>query len=114
LLEDFSTKMKVFNLNNFIRGWFIGNFEPSILKTPDYELGVKTYRAGDYEVAHHHKLATEITVIVSGEVEMNGKKYSTNDIIIIEPFESTDFKCITDVVTVVFKTISATNDKYLD
>ena len=45
---------------------------------------------------------------------MNGIKYIKDDIIIIQPNESTDFKSITDVVTVVIKTPSENNDKYIN
>ena len=43
---------------------------------------------------------------------MNGVEYSSNDIIVIKPGESTDFKCITPVTTVVVKTPCVKNDKY--
>lgn len=100
------------NLNSFIKGWFIGNFEPSLLKTDEFEVAIKTYKLGDYEKKHMHKIATEYTIIISGEVEMNGVKYETNDIITIEPGEWVDFKCLTDVITTVVKTPFVKNDKY--
>lgn len=106
--------MNKFDLKDFIKGWFVGNFNPSIIKTNDVEVAVKRYKAGDYESSHYHKVATEITVIVSGEVEMNGIKYFTDDIIVIDPLTRTDFKCLTDVVTVVVKHPGASNDKYID
>jgi len=106
--------MTITNLNEFFKGWFVGNFEPTLNTTEDFEVAVKRYKAGDYEEKHHHKIATEITVIVEGEVEMNGVKYVKDDIITIQPNESTDFKCITDVVTVVVKTPSSNNDKYIN
>ena len=34
-------------LGDMIGGWFIGNFEPSLLKTNDVEVAVKKYKAGD-------------------------------------------------------------------
>jgi hypothetical protein len=57
-------------------------------------------------------LAEEFTIIVSGEVLMNNVKYSENDIIKINKNETTDFKAITDVITVVVKVPSSKNDKY--
>lgn len=107
--------MKLFNLASMIKGWFVGSFQPTIIDTNEVEVAVKRYSQGDYEASHHHKIATEITVIVSGYVEMNGKTYGPNDIIVIEPGESTDFKCLTDnVVTCVVKYPGASNDKYVD
>ena len=38
-------------LNTFTRGWFLGKFDPSIIKT-DFEVAVKEYKAGDHEKAH--------------------------------------------------------------
>ena len=106
--------MKKADLKDFIKGWFVGNFNPSLIKTNDVEVAVKRYVAGDHEGSHYHKIATEITVIVSGTVEMNGVTYQADDIIVIEPNDKTDFKCLTDVVTVVIKYPGANNDKYID
>lgn len=104
--------MTLTNLNDYIKGWFVGNFNPTLIDNEHFEVAVKRYKSGDYEERHHHKIATEITVIVEGEVEMNGLKYIKDDIITIQPNESIDFKCITNVVTVVVKTPSTNNDKY--
>ena len=60
--------MKVDKLKNFTKGWVVGNFEPSLLKTDDFEVAVKYYKAGDYEEKHYHKVATEITIISEGSV----------------------------------------------
>ena len=105
--------MRCEKLNDMVRGWFVGNFEPSLYKTNDVEVGVKEYKKGDYEEWHYHKIATEITVIVSGCVQMNDKKYSKGDVIVIEPGEGTDFKALTDTVTAVVKLPGANNDKYV-
>ena len=94
------------------KGWFIGNFEPSLCKTNDVEIGVKKYQQGDFENSHFHKIATEFTVIISGVVEMNGVQFAENDIIKIIPGVSTNFKALTDVITVVVKLPGANNDKY--
>jgi hypothetical protein len=101
------------NLNNMIKGWFIGDFEPTIFSSKDFEVAIKRYKKGDYEQSHMHQISTEYTVIVLGDVEMNGVKYSQDDIIIIYPGEYTDFKCLTDVITCVVKTPSSKNDKYM-
>lgn len=106
--------MRKADLKSFIKGWFIGNFDPSLIKTNDVEVAIKKYKAGDYEPAHYHKMATEITAIVSGEVEMNGVRYVADDIIVIEPNDRTDFRCLTDVITVVVKYPGANDDKYVD
>lgn len=106
--------MKIARIEEMTKGWFIGNFEPSLLKTNAVEVALKKYKKGDYEKAHYHKIATEFTVIVSGRVRMNGKEYIEGDIIVIEPNDSTDFEALEDnTVNVVVKIPGANNDKYL-
>ncbi|MDA9729464.1 hypothetical protein N9V06_00595 [SAR86 cluster bacterium] len=104
---------EVDKLEKMVRGWFVGNFSPSVFKTNDVEVAVQNYKSGDYEKSHFHKIATEITLILNGRVEMNGKSFDHGDIIKINPGQSTDFKALTDVTTVVVKIPGANDDKYL-
>ena len=105
--------MKIAKLHEMTKGWFIGNFSPTLLATEAVEVAVKEYAAGFSEEWHYHKIAIEFTVIVSGDVEMNGQRYGKGDIIVISPGEGTDFKALTPVVTTVVKLPGATQDKYL-
>lgn len=107
-------KAETFLLNEMIKGWFVGNFEPTVFKTNEVEIGIKHYQSGDFEKKHHHKLATEITVVQKGIVEMNGIQYGDGAIIKLDPGVSTDFKAVTDVTTIVVKIPGAKNDKYFD
>ena len=104
--------MKTARLDDMVNGWFVGNFEPTLYRTNDAEAAVKRYKAGDREDAHYHRIATEITVIVSGRVRMNGAEYGAGDIIVMEPGDVTDFEALTDVVNTVVKLPGANNDKY--
>lgn len=104
--------MKTAKLNDMTKGWFVGNFEPTLYKTNDVEVAVKQYRANAYENKHYHKIATEITVVTKGIVRMNGIEYTEGDIIIMEPNEATDFYAVTDAENVVVKLPGANNDKY--
>jgi hypothetical protein len=105
--------MELFNINDLKGGWFVGNFDPTLYKTEDFEVAVKQYKKGDYERKHFHKIATEFTVIVYGEVEMNKIKYTAGQIIKIAPGEATDFFVRSDMaITTVLKVPSVPNDKY--
>jgi quercetin dioxygenase-like cupin family protein len=99
-------------LDQMVKGWFVGNFNPTVLRTTDFEAAVKHYKAGDREDWHYHKIATEITVIVVGDVRMNGVDYTAGDIITMEPGDGTDFEAITDAITTVVKAPSVVGDKY--
>lgn len=90
----------------------MGDFIPTLHKTDAVEVAVKKYRSGERESKHYHKVATEITVVVNGVVEMNQKRFKEGDIIIMEPGEATDFLCVEDSVTTVVKIPGAKNDKY--
>ena len=105
--------MKVYALGDMTRGWFIGSFIPTALNTSQVEVAVKKYKAGEYESVHYHKIATEITVIVEGEVKMNNVIYKEGAILVIEPNFPTDFLALTDVTTTVVKYPGANNDKYI-
>lgn len=100
-------------LEAMTKGWFVGDFLPTALNSTACEVAIKHYKKGDHESAHYHSIATEITAIVSGEVQMLGREWTAGDILTIEPGETTDFLAITDAVTVVVKSPSAPHDKYV-
>jgi quercetin dioxygenase-like cupin family protein len=106
--------MRKARLEDMKGGWFVGNFSPVVCKTDAAEVAVKHYAAGQAERRHYHKIATEVTVIVAGEVEMNGARYAAGDILVIEPNEVTDFKALTNATTAVVKIPGALNDKYME
>jgi hypothetical protein len=105
--------MEKYNLSDMVNGWFIGNFEPSLFKTNDVEVAVKSYASGDSESCHFHKIATEFTIILNGSAQMNEQILHPGDIVKIKPGEKADFYAITDLTTVVVKMPGANNDKYL-
>ena len=104
--------MKHALLDSMVKGWFVGAFTPTALSTDACEVAVKTYKAGDKEAAHFHKIATETTLILSGRVRMAGREWGAGDIVVLEPGEITDFEALTDAVNVVVKVPGAGNDKY--
>ena len=105
--------MKHSRLDEMVKGWFVGDFAPTAHGTDACEVAVKRYKSGDHEGRHVHRIATEVTAIVSGRVRMNGREWGEGDILTIEPNEATDFTALTDVITVVVKTPSAPTDKYV-
>lgn len=105
--------MRTAKLDEMVKGWFVGDFKPTLYQTEHAEVAVKNYKAGDYESAHFHKVATEITVVVSGTIRMNGREYHAGDIIVLEPGEVSNFCALTDAINAVVKIPGAKNDKYL-
>ncbi|MEA8593007.1 hypothetical protein PZT57_30640 [Pseudomonas aeruginosa] len=105
--------MKTARIENMTKGWFVGAFSPTAHHTNSCEVALKTYKAGETEEAHFHKIATETTLIVSGKVEMCDQVWGPGDIVVLEPGDITAFRCLEDTVTVVVKEPGALNDKYL-
>ncbi|MBK8803359.1 MAG: hypothetical protein IPN71_15120 [Fibrobacteres bacterium] len=104
--------MNSHRLETFRGGWFVGAFQPRLIASDHIEVAVKRYAAGDAEGRHVHRIATELTLIASGKVRMNGVVWTQGDILEILPGESTDFLALEDTITVVVKTPSAPDDKY--
>jgi len=105
--------MKVDHLDRMVRGWFVGDFEPTLYPTREVEIAVKHYKSGDHEKLHHHAIATELTVIVAGSARMGGRKIGCGMIVVLEPGEASDFTALTDVTAVAVKVPGAQNDKYV-
>jgi quercetin dioxygenase-like cupin family protein len=99
-------------LSDMKGGWFVGDFAPVVLRTSAAEVAVKTYAKGAREDKHVHRVAHELTLILSGSVRMNGVELGHGDIVMLEPGEPTDFEALTDVTTVVVKVPSIIGDKY--
>jgi hypothetical protein len=104
--------MRIERLDNMIKGWFVGDFSPTIYNSREVEVAIKRYSAGSNEGRHVHRVATEITVIVSGEVIMNGQVLKEGDIAVLAPGEAADFSALTDTVTTVVKLPCVPGDKF--
>lgn len=105
--------MRIEHLDNMTKGWFLGDFNPTVYSTDLLEVAVKRYKKGEKEAEHYHKIATEITVVVSGKVRMFNTVYEAGTIIVVEPGESTAFEALEDAINTVVKIPSVPNDKYL-
>jgi quercetin dioxygenase-like cupin family protein len=109
----YNMSMNIFNLEqDFTRGWVIGAFANPILQTDQFEVCIKNTKAGFTEPLHYHKLTKEITIVISGVVEMCGRRLVANDIIVLEPNEVSSFKCIEDATTCAIRNGSYPKDKY--
>lgn len=105
--------MRVDRLDRMVRGWFVGDFEPTLYETGDVEIAVKHYEEGEHEQRHYHAIATELTVVVSGTARIAGREVAAGEIVVLEPGEASDFTALTDVIAVAVKLPGAKDDKYL-
>ena len=105
--------MEKFLLKDFFRGWLVGNFEPTLLKTKEIEVALQKYHAGEEEPQHHHKVGTEISLLVSGTATFNNVVIAEGEGVVIRPKEANIFRAVTDCQVLVIKYPSDTKDKYL-
>lgn len=102
------------NLNDFTKGWLVGDFDPCLFRSKDVEIGIKKYLTGDKDTKHYHKETTEYTVVLSGTVKMLDRIFNSGSIIEVKPNTWNEFECIEDAVLLVIKTPSLPNDKFLE
>lgn len=104
-------RMGVVPLSVFTRGWFIGNFEPSVLKTSKFEVGVFKHSKGEDWPAHYHRSHDEYNVLVTGKMSIYGTIIEPESVFVVPK------KCIVkpvfleDCVIVCVKTPSIPGDK---
>jgi quercetin dioxygenase-like cupin family protein len=104
--------MKKRQLSEMWRGWFIGDFEPSVFKTSDFEIGLLTHTKGETWPKHYHKIATEYNLLVSGSMSICGEEILPGEIFVLEPGEVAEPTFHEDCKIVCIKTPSLPKDKY--
>ena len=100
------------NIADFKGGWFIGNFEPSIINTSSFEVSVKTHAAGEPWQRHYHKEAIEINYVISGTVQINDETYRQGEFFIVHPGTIVDPSFPLDCCILCVKTPSVPGDKF--
>lgn len=105
--------MKITQHSNYKGGWFIGNFDPSVLKVENFEVCYKTHKKDEIWETHYHKIATEINLLIEGEMLIQNKNLKCGDIFCIYPYEISDPKFLTDCKILIVKIPSVPNDKFI-
>lgn len=105
--------MNIDKIENFTGGWFIGNFNPTIYQTKNFEIAIKFFSKGDTEPSHKQIIATEITGVIQGVITINNQKFQKGDLITILPGEFSNFECLEDCSLICIKYPSDPRDKIL-
>jgi predicted phosphodiesterase len=104
--------MVKYNLSDFFRGWIIGNFSPSLVKTDKFEVGILKHIKGEIWSSHYHKIATEYNVLINGHMLLNENEIFPNDVFVLNPGEIANPTFLEDCTILVVKIPSLPNDKY--
>ena len=101
-----------YRIEDFTRGWLIGNFAPSLLKTKDFEVGLLTHKKGEVWPKHYHKIGTEYNVLISGSMTVDGTLIEPGDVFTFYPNDIADPVFHEDCKVLCVKTPSIPGDKY--
>lgn len=104
--------MKVSRIEDMTGGWFIGDFEPSLLKTHHFEVGYKLHEKGEKWPAHYHTGA-EYNFLMSGKMRICGEIITAGDLFVIDPHEVAAPEFLEDCHVVVVKVPSKPGDKFI-
>jgi NDP-sugar pyrophosphorylase family protein/mannose-6-phosphate isomerase-like protein (cupin superfamily) len=74
----------VWSPSQFIRGWIMGQFTPSIINNEHVELGILTHNKGEKWGYHYHKECDELNVLLEGSMLMNNREIKKHDIFFIQ------------------------------
>ena len=104
--------MKIEKMSDMKRGWFVGDFLPSIYRTDAFEVAFLTHHEGQEWPKHVHRKATEINYLIRGKMKINEVVLEKGDIFLIEPSEAVKPVFLSDCELIVIKTPSVVGDKY--
>jgi mannose-6-phosphate isomerase-like protein (cupin superfamily) len=94
------------------RGWIIGDFTPSILKTSQFEIGYLSRKKG-HDYAHVHNEADEYNILIKGAMKLNNEILSEGDIFIIKKGMLAKPFFLEDSNIICIKCPSKPSDKYI-
>lgn len=103
--------IQVHRLDRFSGGWFVGDFDPSIFRSKEIEVGFKHFEPGDVEPEHFQRKSIELTFVVRGECRIGDQSLIAGDIAEIPPLVSASFEAVSSVDLIVVKIPSAPQDK---
>jgi hypothetical protein len=104
--------MNIYKLSDMVNGWFIGNFEPSVIKTTEFEVGCHFYKKGTKTINHIHKFSIEINLIVTGKIQINEIVLEAGSIFIFGKGEESGLpEFLDDTILSIIKIPSCLNDK---
>jgi dTDP-glucose pyrophosphorylase len=73
----------IYKLEDMFRGWYIGDFEPSVSKQSGFEVGYLLHKKGEKWQSHFHKNLNEVNLLVRGKMILNDIEIKENEIFVI-------------------------------
>jgi NDP-sugar pyrophosphorylase family protein len=106
-------KLDNFNFNNYTRGWLIGDFEPCVKRSKEFELGLLSHKKDEKWTYHYHKKSKEINILINGKMMINNILINKHQVFV---FDKNIIACpifIEDCRVLCIKIPSSPGDKYI-
>lgn len=104
--------MRVSNISEYTKGWFVGDFEPSLFKNPHFEVAHHKHKRNEKTVRHYHKETTELNYILKGTLMVSGCLLRAGQMWTYEKNEVSNVQFLDDVELIVVRWPSIPSDKY--
>jgi dTDP-glucose pyrophosphorylase len=82
--EQCGVGVEITKMTDMFRGWYVGDFEPTVYKTDAFEAGFLLHKKGEKWPSHYHKDLTEINYMVEGQALINNKIINAGDIFVFK------------------------------
>lgn len=104
--------MEIHRIESFKAGWFLGFFEPSLLKTRNFEAGWRLHVKDEIWPAHLHKISDEFNFLISGTMTIQDTALNKGDVFVIRKGEIANPQFLTNCEVFTIKVPSCPGDKY--
>jgi len=111
LETKFGSMKSTKTLDSMKRGWLVGNFEPSILKTDLFEVAYMRHKKDEYSAAHVHNELSEYNVLIHGKMKMNNEVIEKGNVFIVPKGMLTHTNFLEDCEVLCIKVPSVPSDK---
>ena len=99
-------------LDSMKRGWLVGNFEPSILKTDLFEVAYMKHKKDEYWPPHTHNEINEYNVLIKGKMKINNESLEEGSVFIIPKGMLSHARFLKDCEVLCIKVPSVPSDKH--
>lgn len=100
-----------FPIENFDRGYFIGDFPKALFRTSAFEVSYKYHSKQDTHDKHFHRETTEYIFVAQGKVLVNGTIIGKGNVFILAPYVINEIEYLEDSELLIVKTPSIPTDR---
>lgn len=103
-LSDYGTANKL---------WLFGDFEPALLRTKSFEVGLHSHKKNEPTIPHRHLLTDEYNVVLKGKLRVSGVEVNEGEVFLFNRGEISDVEFLEDTQLLVVRDGSFPSDKVI-